>query len=135
MKSLAVKAAHVVPFFSTAMKSERFYSGTGPHPFNGRAIRFYYRPKIKKRFDTYYIVIIPVDRKESLIVRWQVEVILSDIKNSRYLDIGPYYGRDLHQKELTFRNEKRPVSRFIYFYFLISLIRIKDIKRKGWEEV
>ncbi|KAK5655897.1 hypothetical protein OQA88_5436 [Cercophora sp. LCS_1] len=135
MKSSAVKAAHVVPFFLDSDEIGEILFGNRSPSLRRAGNALLLSTQIKKWFDAYHIVIVPVDRKESPVVRWQVEVISSDIQNSRYLDMGPYYGKDLHQKELTFRNEKRPVPRFMYFHFLMSLIRIKDVKRKGWEEV
>lgn len=41
----------------------------------------------------------------------------------------------MDRKELQFRNNKRPVSRFIYFHFIMALVRIKDISRRGWQDV
>ncbi|KAK0721131.1 hypothetical protein B0H67DRAFT_213043 [Lasiosphaeris hirsuta] len=90
--------------------------------------------KIKKWFDIYHLLIVPVNTKETPITRWKVNVISSDIQNlsySRPEDIT----RDLDGKELKFNNDKRPVSRFIYFHFIMALIRIKDVKRQGWQDV
>jgi len=34
-----------------------------------------------------------------------------------------------------FPHETRLVSRFFYFYFIMSFVRINDIKRHGWQDV
>ncbi|KAK4182766.1 hypothetical protein QBC35DRAFT_526490 [Podospora australis] len=44
-------------------------------------------------------------------------------------------GKDLGGKELTFRNKKRPVLRFMYFHFVMALVHIKDIRRDGRQGV
>ncbi|KAK0728447.1 hypothetical protein B0T26DRAFT_748667 [Lasiosphaeria miniovina] len=107
-----IKAAHVVPFF---LDSDEL-------------------GQIEKWFDSYHLLIVPVDATENPITRWKVDVISSDIRNISY--IGPKdLGGDLDGKELQFRNDKRPVSRFMYFHFIMALIRIKDVKRQRWQDV
>jgi hypothetical protein len=70
------------------------------------------------------------------ITRWKTDVISSDINNTVYhiADRKNYTGKELDGKELVFRGEKRPVSRFLYFHFIIALVRIKDLERRGWQE-
>ncbi len=93
---------------------------------------------IESWFDKYLLVIVPVDSPESPIQRWRTDVVSSDIKNSPYwidADGTSHLGGDLDGKELTFLGEKRPVSRFLYFHFVMALVRIKDLGRQGWQNV
>jgi hypothetical protein len=46
-----------------------------------------------------------------------------------------YVWKDLDGKELVFLGEKRPVSRFLYFHFVMALVRIKDLQRRNWQDV
>ena len=36
---------------------------------------------------------------------------------------------------MVFLNDNRPATRFLYFHFLMALIRIKDLKRLKWESI
>ncbi|KAL7919402.1 hypothetical protein ACQKWADRAFT_315651 [Trichoderma austrokoningii] len=77
--------------------------------------------------DSHRIVIVPVNAKETPITRWRTEIISPEI-----YDLWLYHdglGALLHKKELVFRNENRPVPRFLYFRFVMALIRIKDLQR------
>lgn len=68
-------------------------------------------------------------------MRWRIDVISSSIKTTRWADGPEGLGGHLDGKELIFPNEKRPVSRFMYFHFLMALIRIKDTKQHGWQDI
>jgi hypothetical protein len=65
-------------------------------------------------------------------------VVSSSIQNSTVPDAPlnpPLLGGQLDGYELKFLNDKHPVPRFMYFHFVVSLIRIKDAKQRRWEEV
>jgi hypothetical protein len=90
--------------------------------------------QVKKWLDTYHLVIVPVDTSEVPIMRWKVDIISPDIMN--YICSGGARSvKDLDGRELTFLNKKRPVSRFLYFHFIMALVRIKDVERQGWRDV
>lgn len=128
-----VKAAHIVPFFMD-------YESIGEILFGDRA-QSLRRPgnalllldRIKGWFDSYHIVIVPVDAKETPITRWKTELISPHIRKAPFSGLRD--GNELDGKELKFHDEKRPVSRFLYFHFIMALVRIKDIKREGWQDV
>ncbi|KAM7211455.1 hypothetical protein V8F06_013159 [Rhypophila decipiens] len=129
-----VKAAHVVPFFLDSDDLGEILFGSRAPSLRRAGNALLLLGKIEKWFDSYYLLIVPVDATENPITRWKVDVISSDIRNTPYL--GPKdVGGDLDGKELQFRNDKRPVSRFMYFHFIMALIRIKDVKRRGWQDV
>jgi hypothetical protein len=91
--------------------------------------------QIKSWFDKYCVVVVPVDPSETPIRRWRIDVITPDIKNTvyDYHDGKRFTGKELDRKELVFLGERRPVSGFLYFHFLMALVRIKDIGRNEWE--
>ncbi|KAK0751901.1 hypothetical protein B0T18DRAFT_457997 [Schizothecium vesticola] len=133
-----VKAAHIVPYFLDNKEIGEILFGSRAPSLRRAGNSLLLSTKIKGWFDTYKLLIVPVDAREDPIKRWRVDVISSSIKNSPVHD-GPLnpslLGGDLDGYELKFRNDKRPVSRFMYFHFVVSLIRIKDVKQRGWEEV
>ncbi|KAM5352789.1 hypothetical protein ACJ41O_005511 [Fusarium nematophilum] len=128
-----VKAADIVPFFfdSDSIGEMLFSSRAEPLRRAGNALLL--SNHIKRWFDSYHLVVVPADATESPITRWRTDVISSDIQNSPFS--GEHCGKELDGKELIFLNEKRPVSRFLYFHFVMALIRIKDIKRRGWDTI
>ncbi|KAG6196769.1 hypothetical protein E4U35_007792 [Claviceps purpurea] len=79
------------------------------------------------------LVIVPVDVTENPITRWRTDVISPSVMNERY-GAGDFRARELDGRELTFRNEKHPTSRFLYFHFFMALVRIRDTKRTGWQD-
>ncbi|KAG6021638.1 hypothetical protein E4U19_005569, partial [Claviceps sp. Clav32 group G5] len=89
--------------------------------------------RIEAWFDNYHLVIVPVDATENPITRWRTDVISPSIMNAKYS--GEFRGHELDGRELTFHNEKRPVSRFLYFHFFMALVRIKDTKQFTGAEV
>lgn len=84
---------------------------------------------LKRCFDEYRFVIVPVNPSESPVTRWKVDIISSDIKDEVQW-IERFDGR-----ELKFRNGNRPDARFLSFRFMLILIRTRDIKMAGWESV
>ncbi|KAG6310685.1 hypothetical protein E4U22_003144, partial [Claviceps purpurea] len=131
-----IKAAHIVPYFLD-------FEGVGELLFGERAQSLkragnalLMSKRIEGWFDNYHLVIVPVAVTEN-------DESHHTMANRYHLTV--YHGRplqyngllcasELDGRELTFHNEKRPVSRFIYFHFFMALVRIKDIKRIGWQD-
>ncbi|KAK1833617.1 hypothetical protein QBC39DRAFT_44383 [Podospora conica] len=132
-----VKTAHIVPFFVDANEMGTILFGDRAPSLKGPTNSLLLSAKIKGWFDKYLFVIVPVDAYESPITRWRIEITSKDmLQNSMGPeDKVPPFGRELDGRELIFRNDNRPASRFMYFHFVMSLIRIKNINRKGWEDV
>ncbi|KAH6610610.1 hypothetical protein Trco_000630 [Trichoderma cornu-damae] len=126
------KAAHIVPFLLDIDTIGEILFGSRSESLLKAGNSLSLSSTIKVWFDKYFITIVPVDAKEKPLRRWRTDVISTDILNSP-CGGTQLYGRDLDGKELVFRNEKRPVARFLYFHFIMSLIRIRHIKRPGWE--
>ncbi|KAG6289687.1 hypothetical protein E4U09_004801 [Claviceps aff. purpurea] len=113
-----IKAAHIVPYFLD---------------FEGVGNALIMSKRIENWFDNYHLVIVPVDVTENPITRWRTDVISPSVMNERY-GAGDFRARELDGRELTFHNEKRPTSRFLYFHFFMALVRIRDTKRIGWQD-
>ncbi|KAG6278283.1 hypothetical protein E4U47_005902 [Claviceps purpurea] len=115
-----INAAHIVPHFLD-------FEGVGELLFGERAQSLeragnalLLSKRIESWFDKYHLVIVPVDATENPITRWRTDVISPSIMNERYGD-GDLRALELDGRELTFHNEKRPVSRFLYFHFFMAL--------------
>ncbi|KAG6305090.1 hypothetical protein E4U44_008374 [Claviceps purpurea] len=131
-----IKAAHIVPYFLD-------FEGVGELLFGERAQSLkragnalLMSKRIEGWFDNYHLVIVPVAVTEN-------DESHHTMANRYHLTV--YHGRplqyngllcasELDGRELTFHNEKRPVSRFIYFHFFMALVRIKDTERTGWRD-
>lgn len=127
-----IKTAHIVPHFMDVGSISKILFGDRAESLEKAGNSLLLSNTLKGWFDSYHIVVVPVDADETPITRWKTVVISPSIRKSSY-----YLGETaehIDEKELTFRNEKRPVARFLYFHFIMALIRIKDLKRTGWED-
>jgi HNH endonuclease len=133
-----VKAAHIVPFFLDMDKLTEILFGSQSESLDKAGNALLMSNRIESWFDKYQLVVVPVDPMEVPITRWRTDVISSDIENTEYhkaMDGKAFVGKDLDGKELAFLGEKRPVSRFLYFHFVMALVRIKDLQRRNWQDV
>ncbi|KAK4213387.1 hypothetical protein QBC37DRAFT_286002 [Rhypophila decipiens] len=130
-----VIAAHIVPhhFYNKRLAALLFGSRAEELQKPGNCLLLY--SIIGDWFDQHSIVIIPVDNKEQTIKRWKMEVVNKGIEEGPlYIEKGkPLFGKDLHGRELTFRNDERPAARFLYFKFVLALVWMRDVKRPGWQ--
>jgi hypothetical protein len=98
---------------------------------------------LEKLFDQGCFVLMPVDPREYPVRRWKVVVTDDDARDediigggvNRTKDGAPRKLGDLDGRELHFRTDRRPLSRFLYFHFLMSLMLLRDQKRRGHETV
>ncbi|KAK0631128.1 hypothetical protein B0T17DRAFT_530220 [Bombardia bombarda] len=130
-EATSMKAAHIVPHFVSPSFGEILFGSTSEavdQPGNALLLH----QKIEGWFDKHQLVIVPVDANTLPITKWQTDIISPSILHTQY--DRENCGRHLHERELEFKNEKRPVSRFMYFHFIMTLIRIKDLKQDGWEK-
>ncbi|KAK3360846.1 hypothetical protein B0T24DRAFT_123940 [Lasiosphaeria ovina] len=131
-----VKAAHIVPFFLDSDEIGEILFGSRAPSLRRAGNALLLSNTIEKWFDIYHLLIVPVDSTETPITRWKVDIISPNIRNSYYLiGLGDDLGKNLDGRELQFQNNNRPVSRFMYFKFIMALVRIKDIKRQGWQDI
>lgn len=89
--------------------------------------------QIKNWFDNHKIIVVPSPGAYGK--EWQIEVLASDIHET---PITPEIkGKNLHGKSLEFnsRSDHQPREYFLYFHFIVSMIRIWDEQPAGWEEI
>ncbi|KAM0462143.1 hypothetical protein ACHAO4_001340 [Trichoderma viride] len=129
----SVEAVHIVPpFLEDHGFGGLLFGDRAPSLERvGNALLLSRHPK--DWFDSHHIVVVPVIAMETPITRWRTEIIFPDILDQALC--ADYLGKYIDKKELVFLNENRPVPRFLYFRFIMTLIRIKDLQRPGWEDV
>ncbi|CAH0034434.1 unnamed protein product [Clonostachys rhizophaga] len=128
-----IKTAHIVPSWLDDETIGSVLFGTRSTGLAQPANSLLLHQIIQRWFDKYQVLIVPVDTMERPIKRWKIDVISTDIANVR-LYPGKA-GGDLDGQELTFLNDNRPASGFLYFRFIMTLVRIKDMRTRGWETV
>ncbi|KAI1372423.1 hypothetical protein F4677DRAFT_456499 [Hypoxylon crocopeplum] len=129
----SIKAAHIVPFFPDTAEIGEILFGNRAESLLPAGNALLLSKNVKGWWDSYHFVVVPVNAKKTPISRWRTEFISTDIKN---LTLGfGHTAKELDGKELIFLNEKRPVSRFLCFHFIMTLVHVKDIKRPGWQDV
>ncbi|KAG6018358.1 hypothetical protein E4U43_002516 [Claviceps pusilla] len=125
------KAAHIVPFFLDNDSISEILFGEWAPSIKKPGNALLLSEKLEIWFDQYHIVVVPVDTNENPITRWRTDVISDSILHAHcYPDIT---ARDIDGKELTFLNANRPAARFLYFHFIMALLRIRDLQREGWQ--
>ncbi|KAI1820896.1 hypothetical protein F4861DRAFT_521266 [Xylaria intraflava] len=129
----SIKPAHIVPFFLDNEEIGEMLFGSRSQSLNRPGNALLLNEFIEGWFNKYLLVVVPWDPREMPIKRWRTDIISSGIEN--FLYATGHYGKELHGKGLTFLNENRPVPRFLGFHFIMVLVRIKDVRRRGWEDV
>lgn len=127
-----IKTAHIVPHFTDVGSIGEILFGDRAESLEKAGNSLLLSSTLKSWFDSYHIVVVPVNGDETPITRWKTVVISPSIRKSCFFEAER--AESIDEKELIFLNEKRPVARFLYFHFIMALIRIKDLKRKGWED-
>ena len=87
---------------------------------------------VERAFDKGQFVLIPLDASEDPILRWKIKVTDTSALNTKVFDRRL---RDFNDKEVIFLNENRPASRFLYYHFVVTLLRNKTNRKPGWAKV
>ena len=127
-----VHAAHIVPHaLGPELVDYIFGSGSGSRldtADNCLLIHEY----VERAFDNGSFVLLPVDASETPILRWKVQITNLSAINT---DMGRGTLKDLDGKEVSFKNDNRPASRFLYYHFVVTLLRNKRDRQPGWEKI
>lgn len=132
LHSSLVKTAHIVPFFLNHKDTTEALFGDRATSLKKPGNALFMLSVLKGFFDEYKLVILPVDATETPITRWKME--MTDSRLGPNFVQADLQMKSLDGKELQFKNNNRPCSRFLYFRFLMALIRMKDIGIKGWQD-
>lgn len=83
--------------------------------------------QIEDKIGKHQAVLIPATPvpSGSPIMNWEFKVIDEAC-------VGELTFRDLDGRELVFRSDARPRARYLYFHYVLSLLRARRHNRKGW---
>lgn len=128
-----VNAAHIVPVhLGVEMADYVFGNGTGARLFSVDNCLMLHK-KLEAAFDKGILAFVPVDSSERPIRRWKAVLLSQAAKNQPiYFQTMKKMG-DVEGLELKFRSEHRPAARFLYYHFVVSLLRCRQQRESGWE--
>ena len=125
-----VRAAHIVPYsLGPELVDYIFGSGTGTRMDTADNCLLMHE-YVERAFDKGQFVLIPLDASEDPILRWKIKVTDTSALNTKVL--GRRLG-NFDDKEVVFLNENRPASRFLFYHFVVTLLRNKKHRKPGWE--
>ena len=126
-----VRAAHIVPqSLGPELAEYIFGSGSGLRMDTSDNCLLTHI-SAERSFDNGNFVLLPVDVSETPILRWRIQLTNTAAVNS---PIGGETLKDLDGKEVVFINDARPASRFLYYHFVMTLLRNKKHRQPGWEK-
>ena len=126
-----VRAAHIVPqSLGPELAEYIFGSGSGLRMDTSDNCLLMHI-SVERSFDNGNFVLLPVDASETPILRWRIQVTNTAAINSL---VGGETLKDLDGKEVVFNNNARPASRFLYYHFVMTLLRNKKHRQPGWEK-
>jgi hypothetical protein len=133
-EGIELRAAHLAP---VRLGSDifRFLFGDDQEPLGARN-GLYIHYKLEKNFDLFRIAIVPTSSDEDdhelkliIIDKSLMKAELSRPKSAEYPptgEKGTITYADLHGQPLQFRNQHRPGLRFLYFHYVMCLLRAKE---------
>ena len=126
-----VRAVHIVPHaLGPELVDYIFGSGSGLRldtVDNCLLVHEY----VEKALEDGNIVLIPVDASERPIRRWKIQMTNSGA-TEKILPEVTLSGLD--GKEVLFKNDNRPAVRFLYYHFIMTLLRNKRNRQLGWKK-
>lgn len=126
-----VRAAHIVPHaLGPGLVDYIFGTGSGSR-LDTSDNCLLMQDSVERAFDNGNFVLLPVDASESPILRWKIQI--TNLV-AMHTDMGRVSLKDLNGKEVSFKNENRPASRFLYYHFVVTLLRNKRDRQPGWEK-
>ncbi|KAK4075372.1 uncharacterized protein Triagg1_4493 [Trichoderma aggressivum f. europaeum] len=128
----------IIPFLIAANKLEELIFGSSSesvqHPVNALLLG----GGVRALLESYKLVIVPADNSETPIKRWRTDLLFPSMKDyccGYDENSNKIYFKDIDGKELSFLGERRPSPRFLYFHFIMALIRLKDRGSDGWQQI
>lgn len=126
----SIKAAHIVPRSIRPEVVEYLLGRGSSSRLNTSDNCLLIHESVERAFDKGVFVLLPVDPKEQPIKRWKIQLINDTALNT---DMGRTSFKSLNNTEVDFKTEARPASRFLYYHFVVSLLRNKLYRQPGWE--
>ncbi|EFR04067.1 hypothetical protein MGYG_07073 [Nannizzia gypsea CBS 118893] len=126
-------AAHIFPLSLGPKAMEYIFGRDARYEINSPRNALLLPKKIEKHFDAHQIVIVPAKSDNPDVREWQFLIIdKSGLWNESLSAFGPMKFSDLHERKLIFPNDFRPLARYLYFHYLISMIiHFRTAKKTG----
>ena len=126
-----VHAAHIAPHaLGPELVDYIFGSGSGSRLDSSDNCLLLHRD-VEAAFDNGNFVLLPVDAGEVPILRWKIQMTNTAAVGS---DMGNTKLKAIDGKELSFKNDHRPASRFLYYHFIVTLLRNKRDRQPGCDK-
>ena len=136
-----VKAAHIVPNKLGQKRMDTIFGPDSAHELFSARNGLLLHTSIEENFDRHLLVIVPDAPipADGPILRWRLRVLDQTVLDQtvpRKLgakDPGPspITYRDLDGKLLEFRSATRPAARYLYFHYVVALLRARRHNRCG----
>ena len=124
-----MKAAHIVPsMIGPEIADYIFGAGSGSRLFSADNCLLLHS-FAEEHFDKGHFVIIPADLNEKPIITWKIMTTNDDARNA---DMGRTKLNKLEGTNLVFKNNARPAARFLYYHFVVTLLRNKLYRTTGY---
>ena len=124
-----VRAVHIVPH-ALGLELVDYIFGTGSGLRLDTADKcLSMHEDVEQSFSNDNFVLIPIDASEIPILRWRIQMTNLAAINS---DLGKVTLGDVDGKEVLFKNDNRPASRFLYYHFIVTLLCNKRNRQPGW---
>ena len=129
-----IKAAHIVPYvigdISCAyLFGEDISTGHLMNPRNGILMHNFF----EQAMDKAQISIVPVNEKDPISSELMVVVFDRELLKRESLPGFDFDWNSLDGLVLEFRNENRPSLRYLYFNYLLTLLRRRRYQCRGWQ--
>ena len=124
-----MNAAHIVPsMVGPEIADYVFGAGSGTRLFSADNCLLLHRT-VEEHFDKGHFVIIPADPTEKPILTWKIMTTNDDAHKA---DMGRTTLDKLEGTNLVFKNNNRPAARFLYYHFVVTLLRNKLYRTAGY---
>ncbi|MCJ1427026.1 hypothetical protein MMC29_004929, partial [Sticta canariensis] len=126
-----MKTAHIVPHRITPSVVDYIFGLGSGSRLNTADNCLMIHSTVEHQFDNGTFVLLPFDPNESPIKSWKVQMTNIGAKN---VDMGRMKLAALDGKCLSFKNDNRPAAGFLYYHFVVTLLRNKRDRQPGWEK-
>ena len=124
------RAAHIVPRAIHSSVVDYIFGNGSASRINTRDNCLYIHDSCERSFDKGNFVLLPVDPTEQPIKRWRIKITNTSALNT---DMGRTTLGQLDGTEVEFKTDARPAARFLFYHFVVTLLRNKRDRQDGWE--
>jgi HNH endonuclease len=89
---------------------------------------------LEKRFDAGDVVIVPIPTENGAPQRLRLLLLNPALGHHRYVETGKFYS-ELDGTELEFKGNWRPGLRYLYWHYVMSILRAAKWETAGWDDL